>query len=494
MNEQRREFQHIRVDELQEQELYQDLHHHHHHQQNEHQQDSDIYGVYTSQNNQGVMLLREKRYVDAANCFCQAVKYVNERSMYNCQRHDDSQSRNGLRPNHNSACHGHRQRQSLPTPAISNENDGHDTYATPVTSSSSVGANAKLRVSPSNIIDSFYLLLDEENRASSNDIDGSHNNVSSSTSQHEGTYLFRNPIIVSKRGAAPTTGRNFLRPTTSTSASNYATNSSTATTAARVSGIPTTRTDAATTIDKESCAKLSLISVYNMALTYHLAALDNNKYGGTEIGDPNRIDNNSKPNRKNNDVVTMNSDSASGLRTAHIPDNSSTYDSTRPTKRQRLCSCNESNASSALSVTTTMTPFGECDTPYHDHNCSSKNSSITNNTTDPSNSSSTNNSVDHALLSQSLAYYEIAYRILLSEPRVLVSQAVVILNNIGHIHRLMGNEENAQRCFQRLLTTMIYLQLTGDSHQISHWDSFLTNVIDLIVSPEYSHKKFAPAA
>lgn len=84
------------------------------------------------------------------------------------------------------------------------------------------------------------------------------------------------------------------------------------------------------------------------------------------------------------------------------------------------------------------------------------------------------------ILQQALVHYEIAYRILISDPRVLVSQAMVILNNIGHIHRLMHNEDRARACFQYLLTTMIYVQQRGDSQQIPHWESFFSNVVDLI--------------
>ena len=84
------------------------------------------------------------------------------------------------------------------------------------------------------------------------------------------------------------------------------------------------------------------------------------------------------------------------------------------------------------------------------------------------------------VLQQALAHYEVAYRILISDARVLVSQAMVILNNIGHIHRLMRNEDKARTCFQYLLTTMIYVQQTGESHHIHHWESFFSNVVDLI--------------
>jgi hypothetical protein len=89
-------------------------------------------------------------------------------------------------------------------------------------------------------------------------------------------------------------------------------------------------------------------------------------------------------------------------------------------------------------------------------------------------------SVDH-LFGLALAYYEMAYRILVSEQDVLASQAMVILNNVGHIHRLSGDQEGAKKCFQYLLSTMVYLQETGNAGQIHHWEFFFSNVVELIL-------------
>ena len=159
--------------------------------------------------------------------------------------------------------------------------------------------------------------------------------------------------------------------------------------------------------------------------------------------------------------------------------------------------------------TTTTTPVNDdksrqpafCDSPTVDVSLKNTTKTATSTNNPTKNSIPNQNakhqkaaSVDRMLLGQALAYYQIAYRILVSEQRVLVSQAMVILNNIGHIHRLLGKEGNAKKCFQRLLTTMLYLQQAGDHDQIIHWDSFLNNVMDVIISPEASHKGFAPAA
>jgi len=534
MSGQHQAFRHIRVDELEERGLYQDRYSHDHHQllshnQNHQDVDSDIYDVYTNENNMGVMLLREKRYLDAANSFCQAVKFVNERSVFNCPRNDDSLSYNSLEyNNHNDDCRdSHRQSQSSPEPSLWSELDTPD-MENSFSSTSSYGSDGDHRASPNNRIDSFYLLLDEDNGDDTSNDDNRSDDQSSlsspslrsdsddtylSTLQDDGTYMFRNPIIVTNRGAHPAASRTSLRPAMSTSTTNQSTESSTlATTTSVAPRTPTqttrSRTENVTTIDKESCAKLSLVSVYNMALTYHLAALDSDKNGDTtkDQEKPN-TEGTQTDGKKTNDVVTTHKDPEASAISSYVPAGPGTRDGTPRAKRRRSI---DYNNSSDVSSTTTMTPFGECDTPYHDHDLSSSDDKNTVSDTDASNSSpntdasnsspntaanvNSNNVVDRVLLDQALAYYEIAYRILVSEQRVLVSQAMVILNNIGHIHRLMGREENAKRCFQRLLTTMVYLQQTGDSNQISHWDRFLSNVIDLIVSPENSHKNYAPAA
>jgi len=494
MNEQRQEFQHIHVGELHEREFFRQYQYNRHPQRTRHSQqqppnpaanEDDVYGVYTRQNNLGVIRLREKRYLDAANCFCQAVKYVNERSMYNCASHVNTPtSSNGdlpCNPTEDACYDAHHWQNASNTSLPMSESDEHDSFSDSFSiGSSSVGSEAsELESSHSEKIDSFYLLLEEDalDNVSSNDSTSDFHqrapqnarnngckqqcdedtppstssssrcrNVTSAHSQEEETYVFRNPIIVFERGQELI--RNLL-PTSAISNN--------------------TSTSVVTKINKETCAKLSLISVYNMALTYHLAAMDK---------DSNTVATKTKK-RNCLDVVTVNPDSI------------------RPRSGKRQKQSNRSSESNT-STTTTMTPFGECNLQYHnDGGCSDCSPSKTTKSATksvPPNPMSCPAAVDRVLLGQALAYYEIAYRILVSEHQVLVSQAMVILNNIGHIHRIMGNEDNSKKCFQRLLTTMVYLQQTGDSTQISHWDSFLTNVMDLIVSPQHSHKNFAAAA
>lgn len=508
MNEQARELQPMQVTELEGRGLYNGQYIHHHTDQQHQSQNAEVdtYDAYAAKNNMGVMLLREKRYLDAANSFCEAVKYVNERSIYNCPRNEDTQSYNSIEYNdHNDDCYDNH-RQSQPSPALFSEVNTPDFDSSYSTTSSS-DSSSDLGNSTSNGIDSFYLLLDEEYTGENSSDDNHQNNdrsslsspysirskdsydSSSTISQSEETYVFRNPIIVTNRGAHPASRRTSLTESSmSTSSSSNGTDSSTTATSRTISTPKIT-----STIDKESCAKLSLVSVYNMALTYHLAALDNEKTSETQ----------DKP-KPSGDVRTTTGSNSNGV-SSYFPAGPGTCDGAPRAKRRRSIEYN--SATNDVSTSTTMTPFGECDTPYQDCDLSMNDTTTMESNIDASNSSgitAPNNSnrndnnndsaVDRVLLAQALSYYQIAYRILVSEQKVLVSQAMVILNNIGHIHRLMGREENAKRCFQRLLTTMVYLQQTGDSNQISHWECFLSNVIDLIIPPQNSHKNYAPAA
>ncbi len=454
------------------------------------------FSLYAAQNNLGVIRLREKRYLDAANCFCQAVKCVNEHRMpdHNCPYANDM-----LRNDTNTGGASFQNYHGTSQQSLSNteSSEGH------FTGSSGTSSATELRSSPTDRIDSFYLLLDQYGNSNDDfkecDCEACHGKCSAERlpqdtnpdqtqkqQQQQDTYMFRNPIIVSKRGVRPTT---LLRRTTNTSAC---------------------------FIDKETSSKLSLISVYNMALTYHLAAIDKdnqNKHGRYQDDDDDEEEEAKESNhyhtsKEHNHVqhstpVNSNSEDPHHLRKTRVElEESCEY--SRPAKRQRRDSlCNKCtstlycprHASVPESTTTTSTSSSS-------HSTRNPDSPIRNNstTTSTSNNNKNNNSedstVDTVLLGQALSYYQIAYRILVSEQRVLVSQTMVILNNIGHIHRLMGNERTARKCFRRLLTTMIYLQQSsGHAHElISHWDSFLTNVLDLIVAPGDSHKNYAPAA
>ena len=87
-------------------------------------------------------------------------------------------------------------------------------------------------------------------------------------------------------------------------------------------------------------------------------------------------------------------------------------------------------------------------------------------------------SLEH--IQKALSYYQLAYNILIDETHVVVSQAMVILNNIGHIHRLLRNDAGAKDCFEYLLSTMLFVLQIGEADRIQNWESFLSNVMDFV--------------
>ena len=97
-----------------------------------------------------------------------------------------------------------------------------------------------------------------------------------------------------------------------------------------------------------------------------------------------------------------------------------------------------------------------------------------------------NNSVEE--LYHALFYYESAYRMLLllnsdwcwDDSTALLSQTMIILNNVGHIHRILKNDELANQTFQHLLSTMILVQQLGKDEQIQDWDFFASSARHLM--------------
>jgi hypothetical protein len=65
-------------------------------------------------------------------------------------------------------------------------------------------------------------------------------------------------------------------------------------------------------------------------------------------------------------------------------------------------------------------------------------------------------------LEQAISLYELAYTVQMQEDAELnVEFAMAIINNLGHIHRQMGDKEKAAKCFGHLLSTMCFLQSFG---------------------------------
>lgn len=83
-------------------------------------------------------------------------------------------------------------------------------------------------------------------------------------------------------------------------------------------------------------------------------------------------------------------------------------------------------------------------------------------------------------LDQAIALYELAYTMQMQEDVDLsVELTMAIINNLGHIHRRMGDEHKAVKCFRQLLSTILFLQSYGN--QTYQTDTFLYSISHLIL-------------
>ena len=88
-----------------------------------------------------------------------------------------------------------------------------------------------------------------------------------------------------------------------------------------------------------------------------------------------------------------------------------------------------------------------------------------------------------ARLKRALRLYEFAYHVQTKEQISLNNmQTMALVNNIGHIHRVLKNEEEASQCFQHLLSVIMYVVGDcGERESNDHLDGFLANVMPLIL-------------
>jgi tetratricopeptide (TPR) repeat protein len=88
-------------------------------------------------------------------------------------------------------------------------------------------------------------------------------------------------------------------------------------------------------------------------------------------------------------------------------------------------------------------------------------------------------------LEQAIALYELAYSVHMQEDADLnIEFTMAIINNLGHLHRLLGDEQKASQCFQHLLSTILFLRSYGGQHPdciCRHTDTFVYSVSHLIL-------------
>ena len=97
--------------------------------------------------------------------------------------------------------------------------------------------------------------------------------------------------------------------------------------------------------------------------------------------------------------------------------------------------------------------------------------------------------MDRHSLRKALQYYELAYSIQVNERiDMTLTPSMVIMSNVGHIHKILGHDEYANRCFQYLLATLMFVVESGEQHMVSGFDEFFSNIMNTM------YAKHAPAA
>jgi tetratricopeptide (TPR) repeat protein len=89
--------------------------------------------------------------------------------------------------------------------------------------------------------------------------------------------------------------------------------------------------------------------------------------------------------------------------------------------------------------------------------------------------------LDKVQLRKALHLYELAYAIQMQEGiDMTLTPTMIIMSNVGHIHKILGNEDNAMQCFQHLLSTLMFLVEAGERDHIFEFDGFFENILKTI--------------
>ena len=94
------------------------------------------------------------------------------------------------------------------------------------------------------------------------------------------------------------------------------------------------------------------------------------------------------------------------------------------------------------------------------------------------------------LFRKALAFYELAHKLQTPEDSDLgVQLTMAIVNNIGHIHGVLGNQAKVTQCFEYMLSTIMYLTDCGHGSGIPQLEGFVQNVQNAVLK-----RPTAPAA
>ena len=89
--------------------------------------------------------------------------------------------------------------------------------------------------------------------------------------------------------------------------------------------------------------------------------------------------------------------------------------------------------------------------------------------------------MNRACLQKALQMYELAYAIQMQNGiDMTLTPTMIIMSNVGHIHKILGNKENSMQCFQHLLSTIMFLVEAGERDHIFEFDGFFENILKTV--------------
>jgi hypothetical protein len=99
---------------------------------------------------------------------------------------------------------------------------------------------------------------------------------------------------------------------------------------------------------------------------------------------------------------------------------------------------------------------------------------------------------DISSLQRARKLYELAFQMHLEEScDVTLLYSLALMNNLGLIYHVLGEEERSKTCFKNMLATMMYLLESDEAKTIKQWDGLLSNVMDRMF---HESQVAAPAA
>ena len=89
--------------------------------------------------------------------------------------------------------------------------------------------------------------------------------------------------------------------------------------------------------------------------------------------------------------------------------------------------------------------------------------------------------MDRVCLQKALQMYELAYAIQMQNGiDMTLTPTMIIMSNVGHIHKVLGNTSNSMQCFQHLLSTIMFLVEAGERDHIFEFDGFFENILKTV--------------